>query len=70
MRTKDLYLEHPAITRALRTGYGYGDWTQDICMNCGEPISDDDYDAAPIGEGCLCGECWRERLEEEGFDRG
>ena len=70
MRTKDLYLEHPAITRALRTGYGYGDWAQDICDDCGEPISDDDCDAVWLVTKCLCGECWNKRMEEEGFDRG
>lgn len=68
MRT-DLYLEHPAITRALATGYGYSfsDWGITICESCGEAIDDYDPDAE-ISDGiCMCGRCYRAYCEEKGM---
>ena len=57
-------LEHPAITRALRTGEAArpGRWR---CAECGQPVQPEDPDFRALYDWCgelLCGECFRERL--------
>ena len=52
-------LEHPAITNALRTGYGY-DHTQEICPDCNNDIGDYTFEIDP--DHFVCKECFKDWL--------
>lgn len=45
-------LEHPAITRTLRTGYPYPLRDGSACAFCGEPIDGKTYEI-DCGEACI-----------------
>lgn len=54
-KATDRILEHPAITRALKTGYPEEGKPRIVCDTCGEPI---DYEYYTTDDGWnLCSEC-------------
>lgn len=55
-------LEHPAISRALRTGYGYLGIPPLTCSDCGEDIGD--YAFNPDSDTFICQDCFIERVED------
>lgn len=67
-------LEHPAVTRAQRTGYGYDYETQpgsELCDFCQTEIEEGDHIYMCEGSQ-VCSECYKEyamdKLDELGAD--
>jgi hypothetical protein len=60
-------MEHPMITRACRTGYGYDPIEDDrpiegYCLICDEALrgSDEPDDFVRTEDGLVCERCWLE----------
>ena len=55
-------LEHPAVSRALRTGFGFARSAPPVCPCCGEDMGDRAYETEP--GYFVCEECFTESVRD------
>ena len=55
-------LEHPAVSRALRTGFGFRRSPAPVCPCCGEEAGEWTYEIRP--GYFVCEECFRESVRD------
>ena len=63
----DMYLEHPEITTALRTGWPVEQKHYPECACCGQEMEPEDIEYSRLYEfdgEWLCGDCLKERLAD------
>ena len=57
-------LEHPAISEAMRTGYGPSNYGKHYCVCCGKPIEDyEDLISDTFGD--YCRKCYYNEDDED-----